>query len=73
MTHSPLFSIFTATFNRAHTLHRVHESLRDQTLRDFEWLVIDDGSTDGTADRIADWQKQANFPVRYFSQPQLWQ
>jgi glycosyltransferase involved in cell wall biosynthesis len=69
MTQSPLFSIFTATFNRAHTLHRVYESLRDQTLRDFEWLVIDDGSTDGTAEQIAAWQKLGNFPIRYFVQP----
>jgi glycosyltransferase involved in cell wall biosynthesis len=69
MTCSPLFSIFTATFNRAHTLHRVYDSLCDQTLRDFEWLVIDDGSTDGTTDQVIQWQRRANFPIRYFLQP----
>ena len=42
------FTVFTATFNRAHTLHRVYTSLTKQTFSDFEWLVVDDGSTDNT-------------------------
>jgi glycosyltransferase involved in cell wall biosynthesis len=63
-----LFTVFTPTFNRAHTLHRVYESLCAQTLRDFEWIVIDDGSTDNTAALVADWMKTADFPVRYFKQ-----
>ena len=45
---APLFTIFTPTYNRAHTLHRCFDSLSAQTLRDFEWIVVDDGSTDGT-------------------------
>ncbi len=63
-----LFTVFTPTYNRAHTLHRVYDSLRAQTLRDFEWIVIDDDSTDNTADLIAGWTKTANFPIRYFKQ-----
>ena len=39
-----VFTVFTATYNRAHMLHRVYHSLRAQTFRDFEWLVVDDGS-----------------------------
>jgi glycosyltransferase involved in cell wall biosynthesis len=31
-----VFTVFTATYNRAHTLHRVYESLKAQTYRDFE-------------------------------------
>lgn len=65
---SPLFTVFTPTFDRAHTLHRVYESLRAQTLRDFEWLVVDDGSTDGTAELVARWRDEADFPVRYLYQ-----
>jgi glycosyltransferase involved in cell wall biosynthesis len=68
MPNSPLFTIFTPTYNRAHTLHRGFDSLRTQTLRDFEWLVVDDGSTDGTEELIAGWIKAADFPIRYFKQ-----
>ncbi|MDE6286638.1 MAG: glycosyltransferase family 2 protein, partial [Muribaculaceae bacterium] len=41
-------TIFTPTYNRAHTLERTYRSLCAQTAHDFEWLVVDDGSTDGT-------------------------
>jgi glycosyltransferase involved in cell wall biosynthesis len=65
----PLFTVYTPTFNRAHTLHRVFESLQAQTCRDFEWLVIDDGSTDGTAELMQLYQSEAAFPVRYLQEP----
>jgi len=68
MSAQPFVTIFTATYNRAHTLHRVFESLCAQTLRDFEWLIIDDGSTDGTAELVARWTQSAEFPIRYFRQ-----
>jgi glycosyltransferase involved in cell wall biosynthesis len=64
MAATPLFTVFTPTFNRAHTIRRVFDSLRAQTIGDFEWLVVDDGSTDGTADLLAAWAKDAAFPVR---------
>jgi len=41
-------TIFTPTYNRAYCLHQVYESLCRQTVQDFIWLVIDDGSTDNT-------------------------
>ena len=65
---APLFTIFTPTYNRAHTLLRAFDSLSAQTLRDFEWIVVDDGSTDGTEDLVAGWMKSANFPMRYLRQ-----
>ena len=63
------FTVFTATRNRAHTLPRVYESLKAQTFRDFEWLIIDNESTDGTPDLVARWQDEAPFPVRYIIRP----
>ncbi|WP_165795277.1 glycosyltransferase family A protein [Deinococcus koreensis] len=65
----PTFTVFTATYNRAHTLGRVYHSLQAQTLRDFEWLIVDDGSTDGTAALVAGWRAQAEFPIRILYQP----
>ncbi len=66
---TPLFTVFTATYNRADTLHRVFESLQAQTLRDFEWLIADDGSSDHTRSLVEQWQQTADFPIRYFWQP----
>jgi glycosyltransferase involved in cell wall biosynthesis len=63
-----MFTILTPTYNRANTLHRVYESLSRQTCRDFEWLIIDDGSTDHTYEMVLDWQEHADFPIRY-----IWQ
>ena len=63
-----IFTVFTPTFNRAHTLHRVFTSLCAQTFTDFEWLVVDDGSEDNTEALIMRWKQEAPFPVRYKKQ-----
>jgi len=66
----PVFTIFTPTYNRAHTLPRLYASIRRQTFRDFEWLIVDDGSTDGTEALVRQWQAEGNdFPIRYYWQP----
>jgi glycosyltransferase involved in cell wall biosynthesis len=65
---SPLFTVFTATYNRAHTLPRVFDSLCAQTLRDFEWIIVDDGSVDRTPLLIDAWQRSGQFPIRCFRQ-----
>ena len=58
-------TVVTATYNRAHTLHRVFESLMLQTYKDFEWLVVDDGSTDNTEELIMEFKERAWFETRY--------
>ena len=62
------FTVFTPTFNRAHTLPRVYESLTGQTFRDFEWLIVDDGSHDGTGALVETWRSEQRINVRYIYQ-----
>lgn len=66
MNNMPILTIFTPTYNRAHTLPRTYESLCNQSCKDFVWLIIDDGSADHTTDLVRDWQNQENgFEIRY--------
>ena len=61
-------TIFTPAYNRAHTLSRTYNSLCRQTCKDFEWLVIDDGSTDGTKEMVASWIEKKIIDIRYIFQ-----
>ena len=64
-----MITILTPTFNRAYLLPRLFESLTHQTDFNFEWLVMDDGSTDGTSDLFAGKTfLSAPFPIRYYRQ-----
>lgn len=60
-----MLSVFTPSYNRADSLPRLYHSLLVQTRLDFEWLIIDDGSTDQTADIVATFTGEGRFPVRY--------
>ncbi len=51
-----MFSVITPTFNRANTLERVYYSLTNQTFKNFEWLIIDDASTDNTEELVSQWK-----------------
>lgn len=61
-------TVITPTYNRCNTLHRVYNSLISQTYKDFEWLVIDDGSTDDTKELIQNYIKQDKIDIRYYFQ-----
>lgn len=58
-------TVFTPTFNRAHLLPRLYESLCRQSCQDFLWLVIDDGSSDGTDELVKKWQAENRIPIEY--------
>jgi len=58
-------TVFTPTYNRSDTLRRTYESLCNQTCQDFEWLIIDDGSTDNTEDVVKTWVNERKIPLRY--------
>ena len=51
-------TVFTLTYNRAYCLDKCYKSLLRQTCDDFEWYVIDDGSTDNTRELVEVWQKE---------------
>ena len=61
-------TIFTPSFNRAYSIGRTYESLCRQTCKDFEWLVIDDGSTDNTQELIEGWIEENKISIRYIYQ-----
>lgn len=66
MSETCLLTIFTPSYNRAHTLSRTYQSLLRQDCKNFIWLIVDDGSTDHTADFVRTWQKNDNgFEIRY--------
>ncbi len=61
-------SVLTPTYNRSEKLHRLYSSLEASTYKDFEWIIVDDGSTDDTEDVIREFQKSSTFPIRYYYQ-----
>lgn len=62
----PYFTVFTPTYNRGYTLSRLYESLKSQGTTDFEWMIVDDGSTDNTYQLVEKWiQEEKNFSIRY--------
>ncbi len=66
MSSEPVITVFTPTYNRAYILPKCYESLKRQTCKAFEWLIIDDGSTDCTEKLVAEWKKTTtDFPIRY--------
>jgi glycosyltransferase involved in cell wall biosynthesis len=63
-----MITIFTPTYNRADKLKRLYQSLVAQESHNFEWLIIDDGSTDDTASVVEAFE-QSQIKIRYYKQP----
>lgn len=70
-----LITVFTPAYNRAHLLPRLYESLKAQVFQDFEWIIVDDGSTDDTEDVVKEWLQPPltsglrDGRIRYIKQP----
>ena len=61
----PSLTIFTPTYNRSSTLLNLYHSLIQQTCQDFEWIIVDDGSTDNTEEQITPLLTNSPFPIKY--------
>lgn len=63
----PLITIFTPTFNRGYILSQLFESLKKQTCKDFEWVIIDDGSSDNTSKIVDEFKndQDLDFYINY--------
>lgn len=66
--HKFLFTVFTPTYNRGYIIGKLYESLCRQSFRDFEWIVVDDGSTDDTGTLIAKFVAEDKIPIRFIRQ-----
>lgn len=64
---SDLFcTVFTPAYNRGYIIEKLYNSLKNQTCTDFEWVVVDDGSTDNTEELFKKWCKEENsFKINY--------
>lgn len=64
-----ILTVFTPTYNRAYILPQCYEAMKRQTEQDFVWLVVDDGSSDGTEELVKGWmQEEHGFTLRYVRQ-----
>lgn len=69
MGHIPQFSVITPCFNSEKTIAKTLESVADQTYRDFEYIIIDGGSTDGTLDIIKSYGPRFDGNIHVYSGP----
>ena len=60
------FTIFTPTYNREGLLISLYESLKKQTFKDFEWLIVDDGSIDNTNETVQQFIKENILNISYY-------
>ncbi|ANR72772.1 glycosyltransferase family 2 protein [Prevotella scopos JCM 17725] len=65
-----MITVFTPTYNRGNLLNRLYQSLCKQIYKEFEWVIVDDGSRDNTASIVELIQKKHlrnEFSIRYFN------
>lgn len=64
----PFLTLFVPAYNRAYSLGKTLESVERITSRDFEVIIVDDGSIDNTREIVDSWSGRVSFPIRYFYQ-----
>lgn len=65
----PFLTVFTPVYNRAYIVTQLYESLCRQTDKDFEWLVVDDGSGDNLDGLMAGFMEDGKINIKYVKQP----
>lgn len=63
-----MITVFTPTYNRAHLLPRLYESLLAQSSTELEWVIVDDGSADNTAELVNDFIVKRELKITFFKQ-----
>ena len=61
-----MITILTPTYNRGYIIDKAYKSLLNQSDNDFEWLIIDDGSTDNTEKLVKNFIIEDKITVRYY-------
>ena len=63
-----MITVFTPVYNRANMIGSLYESLKLQTYKKFEWLIVNDGSTDNIDNVVEKFKQEQVLNIRYFSQ-----
>ncbi|MBB1551569.1 MAG: glycosyltransferase family 2 protein [Prevotella sp.] len=63
-----MITVLTPSYNRGDLLKNLYQSLRDQIFDDFEWIVVDDGSTDSTSEIITHFKEDKTIVIKYIKQ-----
>lgn len=64
-----LITVFTPTYNRAYIIEKLYKSLQQQTKKIFEWIIVDDNSSDNTENLIDTFIRDDNdFSIKYIKQ-----
>src|SRR5690606_810320 len=63
-----LITVFTSTYNRSFCLPEVYDSLLRQSNQNFEWVIVDDGSSDNTPEWVKEWMNENRIKINYLRQ-----
>ena len=63
-----MLTVFTPSYNRANCLPRLYESIKAQSNKNFEWLIVDDCSVDETEIIVREWVNDGSIKIRYIYQ-----